>query len=427
MTSGTGRSIRRKPAVLHGRRRMAAAGLVVAALLATPGAATGQGGTWGAVFPESAALGPPAWVQPGTRIVYYVASASVAQSRYQYVAEPCDPNASQYQSPTTGQCYRRTDESGEGVGSGSGSGYAIIDVVAADGPGQVVTAESLYVIDTATGALTYLPIGGGPESSGAVDAVWLHPAILEDVLAGRALPGGLEPLAGRYPLGGTTYEVVAIQGNGDSVTFDRASGLVLVNTGAAVGTTLPVHLPGEDPSLGNRMLTYQRLVGTRQRAVAGVGASVPGWLRPGTTLVFQGSYTLGAAVAAQTTITFDQVGASWASLDAVFEVGYGGITSRDEARVVSGGDGPFWYDPSALAAMRAGDVLDTDPMVGLQDRVEEVAYWDGGEYVSIVTEGNGMLVRFLYDRATGVPLGYDLQQGVGVTSVRLTAMPPGAG
>lgn len=406
---------------------MAAAGAIVATLIITPGVALGQGGTWGAVFPESAALGPPAWVQPGTRIVYYVASASVAQSRYQYVAEPCDPTASQYQSPTTGHCYRRTDESGEGVGSGSGSGYAIIDVVAAGGPGQVVTADSLYGIDPATGALTYLPIGGGPESSGAVDSVWLHPTLLEGVLAGRALPGGLEPLEGRYALGGTTYDIVAIQGNGDSVTFDRASGLVLVNTGAAVGATLPVHLPGEDPSLGNRMLTYQRLVGTRQRAVPGLGASVPGWLRPGTTLTFQGSYTLGTAVAAQTTVAFDQVGPDWASLDAVFEVGYGGISSANQARVVSGGAGPFWYDPDALARMALGDVLDVDPMVGLSVRVEDVGAWGGGQYVSIVTEGDGTLVRFIYDQATGVPLGYDLEQGVGVTSVRLTSMPAGVG
>jgi len=137
VTSGTGRSIRRKPAVLHGRRRMAAAGLVVAALLATPGAATGQGGTWGAVFPESAALGPPAWVQPGPGSVYYVASASVAQSRYQYVAEPCDPKRVPVPSrPRRVSAIGAPTSRAMGVGSGSGSGYAIIDVVAADAPGR---------------------------------------------------------------------------------------------------------------------------------------------------------------------------------------------------------------------------------------------------------------------------------------------------
>ncbi len=245
-------------------------------------------------------------------------------------------------------------------------------------------------------------------------------------LAGRALPGGLGPIQGRYVLDGTAYDAVAIQGNGDTVTFDRASGLVLMNTGNAVGTALPVHLAGEDPPQGNRMLTYQRLVGTRQRTVPGLGAAVPGWLHPGTTLVFEGTYTLGMAVAARTTVTYDQVGSDWAALEAVFEVSYSGIASRDEARVVSGGAGPFWHDPAALAGMRAGDILDTEPLLGLEVRVEEVGSWARGEYVSIVTTGNGTTVRFLYDRGTGVPLGYDLLQGVGVTSLRLMAMPPGA-
>lgn len=413
---------RTRAAIRAGRALGVATGLSLTLATIT----AGQGGTWGAVFPAAGTLGPPAWVQPGTRIVYYVASASVAQSRYQYVQEPCRPNSSQYTNKQTGMCYRRTDESGEGVGSGSGSGYSVVDVVSLD-RGRVVTADSLYVIDTAQATLTYSPIGGADEPSGAVDSVWLHPQVLEGLLVGRGLPGGLEPIEGAYPLDGVTYDVVALQGGGDSVTFDRATGLVLVNTGGAVGSTLQVHLPGEDPSLGNRMLTFQQLRGVRQRSVPGIGARVPPWLVPGTRLVFAGTYEQGTVVAAQTTITYHEVGPDWAGLSAVFETTYGGISSRDEARAVSGGAGPFWYDPDALAGMERGTVLDSDPFTGIRSYVEEVGSWERGGYVTLVTEGEGTQLRFIYDRSTGVPLGYDLAQGVGIISVRLTGMPPGAG
>lgn len=415
----------RAPRRTRGVSRAGRALGIAAGLSLTLSAITaGQGGSWGAVFPAASTLGPPDWVRPGTRIVYYVASASVAQSRYQYVQEPCQPNSTQFTNKVTGLCYRRTDESGEGVGSGSGSGYSVVDVVSVDGR-RVVTAVSLYGIDTALGTLTYLPIGGSDEPGGAVDSVWLHPQLLEGLLAGQGLPGGLEPLEGVYPLDGVPYHVVALQGGGDSVTFDRATGLVLMNTGGAVGSTLQVHLPGEDPSLGNRMLTYQKLLGVRDRAVPGTGARVPPWLVPGTTLVFQGTFSGGTVVPAQTTITYDQVGPDWASLGAVLETTYGQGSSRDEARVVSGGAGPFWYDTDALAGMEQGAILDSDPITGVLTHVEEVGSWERGEYVVIVTEGTGTRFRFIYDRATGVPLGYDLAQGVGVTSVRLTAMPPG--
>ncbi len=157
----------------------------------------------GGRVPGERSAGPAAWVQPGTRIVYYVASASVAQSRYQYVAEPCDPKRVPVPVAHDGSVLSAHRRVGRWAsGAARGSGYAIIDVVAADGPGQVVTAESLLRHRHRDRRAHLSAHRRRPESSGAVDAVWLHPAILEDVLAGATLPGGPGATGGPLPAGG---------------------------------------------------------------------------------------------------------------------------------------------------------------------------------------------------------------------------------
>lgn len=405
---------------IDGGRAMAAAlaaSAVVAASLATV-PALGQGGTWGAVFPEASRTGVPDWVRPGTRIVQYVASASVPQSRYALVE---DPNGD-LENPRTGKRYRRTDESGEGVGGGSGQGYSVIDVVSVS-PDTVVGAVSLFTIDPATGALTYLPIGGGPEPAGAMDAVWLHPTIVAGVVAAGQAPGA-DLLVGSYPLGGVTYDVAALVSAAQDVSIDRASGIVVAAAGNVAGSISPVRLEGEDPPVGNSLRTYQQLLGTRDRTLDGIAAPVPAWLRGQPTLTYEGTYAIGgAAVPARTTLTVEQVGADWARMHATTEVGALGTVSTNEAWVVSGGTGPFWYDPVALASMRTGDVLDHDTLTGTTTRVADGGTWDGGSFVWIVTDGPAMSVWFQYDVATGVPMGYSLQQGGSDFTVWLRAMP----
>lgn len=395
---------------------LASSALVAASLVAAP--ALGQGGTWGAVFPEASRTGVPDWVRPGTRIVQYVASASIPQSRYALVE---DPNGD-LENPRTGKKYRRTDESGEGVGGGSGQGYSVIDVVSVT-PDTVVGAVSLFTIDPATGALTYLPIGGGPEPAGAMDAVWLHPSIVADLVAAGQAPGA-DLLVGPYPLGGVTYDVAALVSATQDVSIDRASGVVVAAAGNVAGSISPVRLEGEDPPVGNSLRTYQQLLGTRDRALAGVSAPVPAWVRGNPTLSYDGTFAIGgAAVPARTTLTVVEVGADWARMHAVTEVGALGAVSTNEAWVVSGGTGPFWYDPVALASFRPGDELDRDALTGTTTRVADSGTWAGGSYVWIVTEGPGMSMWFQYDVDTGVPMGYSLQQGGSDFTVWLTAMP----
>ncbi len=401
--------------------RRATLAVTAAALLLTVAAAipaAGQGGTWGAVYTEAAVTGAPDWVRPGTRIVQYVASASVPQSRYALVE---DPNGN-LENPRTGKRYRRTDETGEGVGGGSGDGWSVIDIISVT-PEQVVGAVSLHVMDHVAGTISYLPIGGGPEPAGAMDGVWLHPRIIEGLVAQGQAPGA-ELLVGAYPLGGVTYDVAALVSASQDVSLDRATGLVVVASGNAAGAVSPVHLEGEDPPRGNTLRTYQQLAGVRDRTLAGLGAPVPGWLRPGTRLVYEGTYTaLGQPVPSRTTFTAEAVGPDWARFHALNETSGMGLTVTNETWAVSGGTGPYWYDPAALATMRSGDILDQDPIVGTTVRVGDVGSGaNGGAFVWIVTEGPGLATWFQYDVATGVPLGYSIAQASGTTTLWLASV-----
>jgi hypothetical protein len=230
----------------------------------------------------------------------------------------------------------------------------------------------------------------------------------------------VEVLVGDYPLDGTTYAAAILLSGNSSTTFDLGTGLVLVSTDNAVGARAPEVLPV--PVTGTQ-LQYGRLVGIRQRTPPGTGAPVPGWLRPGTTLEYQGTFTQGIALPARTTFIYEDVGPDWARLHAAFTVAPEAGGSTVDSWAVSGGAGPFWYDPGALAGMTKGDALDEDPLLQMRTVVTEVAPWAQGEYVQILTEGPGTQLLFTYDRGTGVPLGYSLAQGMDVRTLSLVAMP----
>jgi hypothetical protein len=225
---------------------------------------------------------------------------------------------------------------------------------------------------------------------------------------------------GNYPLEDTTYPATILLSGNSSTTFDTSTGLVLVSTDNAVGMRLPELLPVPDTGT---QLSYARLLGMRQRAVPGTGAPVPGWLRQGTVLEFTGIDQQLYPLDARATFTYTDVGPDWARVHAARTSGYGVASVTGESWAISGGAGPFWYDPVALGGMARGDVLDQDPLLGMVTRVAGTGAWALGEYVQILTSGPGTEMLFTYDRATGVPLGYSLAQGGATFAVTLDAMP----
>ena len=383
------------------------------------------------MFPEAATLGVPEGIAVGTQLTWYSASASVANSRFQWVE---DPNGT-WEDPATGKKYRRTDESGEATGGGAGDGYAVVDIAAVEGT-DVVATVTLLVIDRLGGTYTLAPLGGSKSMGSVLDGAWMHPALLEKMVAEGY--SGLQVLTGPYPLGDRTYEAVSVVSNGaggyQSWTWDRATGLLLVSSSRQDGAFSPFSAPGEGAPQANSMIGYRELLQVRQRTTPGLGTAVPDWVGTTSGVSYAGTYTFVNPMdpSSQPMVfgytsdaTFTPGGPTWANVKFRNVIDFAGVPSPGEGTGIGTGTGSWWWDPAALAAMKAGDVLDENQLTGLRVTVEDVVPWQGGDSVVIRTELPGNRIRGQYDVTTGVLLGTEIfQQNAGTTiSVGLQRLP----
>ncbi len=380
---------------------------------------------------DVARYGPPDWVRPGIRISSYVAAAAVNQSGYQIIEDPEGP----WEDPVTGRKYRKTDETGEGVGGASGDGISEIDVIAVEG-NDVVLSFTMYTIDRGRGLLSVLPIAGWRQAGGAVDGLWVHPGFLATLRTGDI--GGLLVLRGPYALNGTTYDAVSVinptQGAYASYTYDTVSGLLLASTTRTSGTVSPVRVPGQDPPSAADQLGISRFVSVRQLDVPGIGARPPSWVAPGRTLDYAGTSTATNPLAPDNgtftwpmrgRTTLGDVGTTWAGYQMHTVTDINGVQSPGLREGVTSGTGLFWWSPDALARMTPGQMLDTDPLTGMQVAVGAAGQGPGGATLDIQSGLPGTAGIITYDAATGVMVRFRTQTATDgtTTDLALQAMP----
>lgn len=399
-------------------------GLLVALLALVPPAVSAQAPG------DVAGYGPPDWVQAGTRVTGYAAGAAVASSNYQLIEDPAGP----YRDPVTGKHYRKTDETGEPVGGASGDGFYQIDVLAVEGA-DVVVDYTLYGIDRTLSILSPQPVRGWRQQGGALDGVWVNPDYLATLQTGDL--GALLVLRGPYELNGTTYDTVSIvnptPGAYASFTYDRPSGVLVASTTRTSGQASPVRLPGDVPPRAADALGISRFVATRQLDMPGLGSPAPAWVSRTPGLTYAGATTitnpfdpsLQVAWPTQASVTFPEVGATWASYSLRTVTDAGGVQSTSGRDGVAGGTGLFWWAPEALAGMVQGQVLDRDPVTDFQLTVGSRGMGPGGPTLDIDTGMPGNAGRLTYDMGTGVLLRYQVQtQSTGTTiDLSLQAMP----
>lgn len=368
--------------------------------------------------------GPPAWLDAGVRLTWYVAAASVAQSRYSFVEEPCTPSSWRTQD---GKCYRRTDESGEGQGGGSGDGYSQLDVIAFDG-GRVSLNSDLYGIDRGNNVFLWTALGGASVDAQSLEGAWANPAELAR-MAGQGV-AGLLVLRGPFQLGNNTFDSVAlVSGLGTSAyqsfVYDLASGLLLSTQSSTAGSVSPVRAVGEDAPVGNSLLTMARFVGLRTRTLPGHGAANPDWLARMSELTYAGIRNWTNPVDPSSgnlnfemshVVAFSAGGASWANFSARTVVP--GLALDSTLRGVAGSTGPYWYSPGALAAMSSAQLLDSDPVTGERTTVLFTGQGaTGGQVVTLETSMPGVTNRFTYDATSGMLLAFEsLQPATGMTT-----------
>jgi hypothetical protein len=378
---------------------------------------------------NAAGTGPPAWVQPGTRITFYGATASVAQSGYTYIE---DENGT-WLEPVTGKRYRRTDQGDnpEGMPTAAAEAFTQTDVLAVEG-GDVVLATTMYSIDLLARQFTLTPLGGARQAGTVVDGAWVHPDALRQVMTTGY--GDFMVLHGPYVLGGTTYDALSFvaQSGGayQSSTYDLGSGALLSTNSSTQGAGSPIRGPNDNPQ-GNVQLSLTRLVGVRQRSLPGMGAPPPAWVASTPQLLYEGTYTQanpadpGAGTLVfpmQSTITFGEIGSTWAAFTSRTLIDVNGTGQPTDGAGVTGSTGLYWYDPAALAAMSPGDLVDEDPTTAARFSVESVAPTASGALVTLTTAMNGVTVRAGYDRDSGVLLTLEIVQAVtgGTIQLQLT-------
>ncbi len=425
-----------------------APGVATPPVAANPGGGPGNPGT-GPVNPGGGAgnqgvVGVPSWIGPGTRLTWYAAAASIANSRFAWVE---DPNG-QWVDPATGKHYRRTDEAGpngeppQDQPTASGDGLSQIDVLAVEG-NNVVLASNLYTFDrshSADGSVSDLlltPAGGQEVDGSLVDGAWASPALLAQYAGGSA--AGLTVLHGPYQLNGTTFDALSFVnglGGGDSssYTYDLATGVLLSANTSTAGVTSPFAASGQNPPVGNSQLTMARFVDARQLTLPGVGDANPAWVNGTVQLTYSGSYNWVNPVdpssgnltyPVQITATITAGGANWASVSGRTQVP--ALAIDTQLQTVTGATGNYWYSPSALAGMSADQVLDQDPATGEQIKVGYVGPDQSGNSVVVVDdEVPGTSTQSTYRQSDGLLVAFQQAspQTTGITvSVQLVGGP----
>lgn len=358
--------------------------------------------------PALATLGAPDWVKVGTRVTYYVAAASVANAGYAWVEDPNGP----WEDQATGKHYRRTDESGEGMGAGGGDGYSQYDILAIEGS-NVVVSNSLISIDHLD--QQYVPGGstGAKVAGAAIDGLWVHPTELAQIADSH--DGSMLVLRGDYPIDGKTYKAIMFAsknpGSYLSYVYDTETGLLLSAQTNTQGATTVGGIPG------NSQLSLTRLAGVRQRSIPGQNGTNPTWVANMTKLNYSGLYNftnpMDPSSASYTfptssNVTLTRGGRNWATYTAQTTIQMGtGSTSNSSG--ITGTAGTYWMDGSALKAMRVGQVLDTEPITGEQLKVKSITTQQGHKVVAVSDQMAGFDALLNYDQASGALISYQIK------------------
>lgn len=349
-------------------------------------------------------LGAPDWVKPGVRITYYNAAAMVRTGGYKLIE---DPNGN-YENPRTGKKYRKTDEDPKAgdEGWGSGDGFSQTDILSV-GRNAVAYNATLYGINRAgRNELVPVPGGAGVAFAAAPSDTWIHPAALARIM--QVNTGDFFILKGRVTFDNQPVDVLAIvnQGGGNwaSYTYDLKTGLLLQSSTATKGQAAPVHLPNQPPPGGDVQLTYTKLVSVRQTKLP-VGGPLPDFVRNARVMQYAGTCTwrnpvdpsIGTDLPVSMSVAIGDRGPNWAIYKRTVLMTINGAGQPEETTLAGGDFSQLWVHPRYLADLRAGQVLDEDPV----SKVKVACAGADQRNVTLSTVNDGAQAQFTYDRASG--------------------------
>lgn len=395
----------------------------------------------GAAFAQNQP-GAPAWIKPGMRITFYVASATTGSGE---ILEPDDQamekerQKAQKKANETGEkqeyMYWKDDRGqqyslNESPGL-SGQAYLELNVAALDRTSAALDMR-LYSIDPGSGVVR------APTPTGQIVAAhtggdfWMHPAVLRQ-LAGS---GGTKDVSIQNmscELRGRTYQAVRIRVRGEGGytqrIYDATSGVLLRMSAASVrGAHAWVPDPGGTSRRGGEGTTLSEgwLVGTRQLKVPWIGQPAPDWVAKTRTLRYagtQGAFVPGTGPVGfplSVQISIRRAGADWIEFKESAHISspYGMPPQQSETSRVVGTNqlGGFWVPPAALAQLESGQQLDNDSVTKVRVTVESA---DAGR-ITLLESGVEHRARYVYDRETGILLATSQEQQVGPSTAQMS-------
>jgi hypothetical protein len=353
---------------------------------------------WGAWSSVAGAQGASPLTQPGMRLLWLGAAASVPGERSQIVPAP---NGT-WINRRTGQHYREFETPGPG-----GAGYTVADVHGSAGNSVLAWLTSMLIHVDQGNATSFIDANGSFSTAQNIGDFWMPPAQLATFTDRN--DAGVRMMRVPYALGGRTYRALRIQtevsGGWAQNTYDLDTGLLLVGSSTGQGSPTVVLGPGNTiaSGAGSTQMTFTQLAGSRQTNLPGPGMVYPNALRQLRTLTYSGSRGFllpGSQVpATPLQIRYDIVSNAGSHLNARMTVTSAVGASDVRNRVFPAGVvGSLWMNPGLLGRYGVNQLLDQDPVANVQT-------------ISLGRQGNVALVA-LQTRLARQTFGYDLRSGL---------------
>jgi hypothetical protein len=347
---------------------------------------------WLQLMPALASAPAPTWVKPGVRITYRTATAMVVGAGAEWVE---DPNG--YMCPDG---IRRVLVPRRGNGA---AGVQDVTVLGVD-RGLAGIELAGYTWTNFDSGLMSTGIVGFVEPAGVGVDYWVNP----DVLA--QLPNqsnaGLTVARTDYVVREKNHHVVWIRsqaaGFNEDWVYDAQSGLLLHWANCA-----------EHPHDGvvDTFLSNITLTDGRQLKLPWTGSRDPAWVAGLKAMHYGGAEILpGSALVAPQISTSQNVldctgGASGCLRFKRTVISHqGAFTAPVQCEQVSGPAtiGGRWISPDALAQLRTGQQIDTEPVTGIVTSVGKIGAAPNGEpTVDIIQECEGFKLDSVYSMKTG--------------------------
>ncbi len=363
----------------------------------------------------------PAVMQPGMRLTWLAASASIPGVRSHLVQD----DQGNWVDPGSGQRYSEQETRGT-----AGAGYVQVTVAHA-APDLILADGRTYLITDVQKNECMSTLGTAYVGTGAsLTEFWVHPARLAALKPGKA--AGVSIFVGPYPLNGVKYNAVIVRTDTASgyvgYTYDLDTGLLLVYSASSAG--VGVQVVGPDGKVtggaGTASIASTRFISARPLHIPWANEAAPQWATKGRQLAYQGTQTTVIpnapvpSMSAQINTTITSAGPNWVTNHIASRVAYPNFPPIEGAqdRVAGSQVLPgMWIGTRALADLKPNTVIDQDPVTRFQTTFAGVQ----NNRAMVVEENPLERDEYYYNTQTGMLTGLRIaqQQGIGQTQTQV--------